>query len=232
MRLNSNKFLIVLKNLDDLSFFKNRKWDKVYSNNTVSYLNYEIWKNILNNENINGEAIDKYEFNKFCRYYLTEIEINILFNRINKKSRCINFDEFNEFMEFLSEKDYLLCINCLEPDGDTETPNEDVEPDGDTETPNEDPDPEPEIETETTNEDVEPDGDTETTNEDPDPEPDGETETTNEDPDSEPDGDTETTNEDVEPEPEDKKVGLIKKKLHDINNFFKNKISIFFNIFK
>ena len=113
MRLNSNKFLIVLKNLDHLSFFKNRKWDDIYSNNTVSYLNYEIWKNILNNENIKGEAIDKYEFNKFCRYYLTEIEINILFNRINKKSRCINYDEFNEFMEFLSEKDYLLCINCL-----------------------------------------------------------------------------------------------------------------------
>ena len=130
MRLNSNKFLLVLKNLEDLSFFKNRKWDKVYSNKTVSYINYEIWKNILNDKNIKGEAIDKYEFNNFCRYYLTEIEINILFNRINKKSRCINFDEFNEFMEFLSEKDYLLCINCLElePEGDPQTPNEEPEP--------------------------------------------------------------------------------------------------------
>ena len=204
MRLNSNKFLLVLKNLDDLSFFKNRKWDKVYSNNTVSYLNYEIWKNILNNENINGEAIDKYEFNNFCKYYLTDNEINILFNRINKKSRCINFDEFNEFLEFLSEKDYLLCINCLEPEVDPQTPevDPDVEDEGDLQTPKE--------ETE-----GDPHGDPQT--------PEGDLQT----PKKEPKGDPETPKEEHEPE----KTGFIKK-LHNINNFFKNKISIFFNIFK
>ena len=198
MRLNSNKFLLVLKNLEDLSFFKNRKWDKVYSNKTVSYINYEIWKNILNDKNIKGEAIDKYEFNNFCRYYLTEIEINILFNRINKKSRCINFDEFNEFMEFLSEKDYLLCISCLEPEKEEPSTPESSEKE------------EPSTPDSKKGEPSVPDSDKE--------EP------------SVPDSDKEEPS--VPDSEKEKNNGGLIKKLHYINNFFKNKIRIFFNIFK
>ncbi len=68
----------------------------------------------LFHEYINGKEIDKNEFFNFCNYYCTKEKSESLFNKINQRSRSINFLEFEEFLEIIDFKDYNQIMNSLE----------------------------------------------------------------------------------------------------------------------
>lgn len=138
MKLNENKLVFALKNSKVPSLFQHRTWSTDYNNKTVCYWNHLLWEKILETKYIKGNAIDKDAFYNLCRFFITYEECLILFKRINMKSKCINFKEFDIFLECLDITDYDNIIGSLEPEqGDPVTP--DIEPEPDPE-----PEPEPE----------------------------------------------------------------------------------------
>lgn len=133
MKLNENKLVFALKNSKVPSLFQHRTWSTDYNNKTVCYWNHLLWEKILETKYIKGNAIDKDEFYNLCRFFITYEECLILFKRINMKSKCINFKEFDIFLECLDITDYDNIIGSLEPEpepepdqGDPVTP--DIEP--------------------------------------------------------------------------------------------------------
>jgi hypothetical protein len=171
MKLNKSKFIYILKNLEYPSVSKKRNWDTMYNNKTSTFWNNLLWNAILEESNITGKSIDRYEFYTFCDYYCNNHNANIIFNSINNKSRCIHLNEFEEYLEKLDDKDYINILKCLnlyntniqsqpkteqkpeaEPKPETEVESEIIiepepEPEPETETETE-PEPEPEPETE------------------------------------------------------------------------------------
>jgi hypothetical protein len=114
MLLNRCKFINALASIEINDSNKKRSWDTFYKNNTCNYWNNLIWKKILESDFINGTEIDKYEFFDFCGYYCNKEKSEALFNRINQRSRSINFLEFEDFLEIIDFKDYNKIMNSLE----------------------------------------------------------------------------------------------------------------------
>ena len=97
MLLNRRNFINALASIEINDSNKKRTWDTFYKNNTCNYWNNLIWKKILESDFINGTEIDKYEFFDFCGYYCNKEKSEALFNKINQRSRSINFLEFEDF---------------------------------------------------------------------------------------------------------------------------------------
>lgn len=117
MKLDKKKFIQILLNLKSYSESKKREWLTMYKGKTCAYWNGIIWKEIINDKNIKGQAIDKYEFFNYIKGICNnQITCNILFDRINNKSKCINLYEFESFLELIEENDYCDIINCLKED--------------------------------------------------------------------------------------------------------------------
>lgn len=114
MLLNKRKFINCLANIEVSDSNKKRSWDTFYKNNTCTHWNNLLWKKILESEFINGKEIDKYEFIDFCGYYCNKQKSEALFNKINQRSRSINFLEFEDFLEIIDFKDYNKIMNSLE----------------------------------------------------------------------------------------------------------------------
>ncbi len=114
MLLNKRKFINCLAGIEVTDSQKKRSWDTFYKNNTCTHWNNLLWKKILESEFINNKEIDKYEFINFCEYYCTKEKSESLFNKINQRSRSINFLEFEDFLEIIDNNDYNRLINSLE----------------------------------------------------------------------------------------------------------------------
>jgi len=114
MLLNRCKFINALASIEINDSNKKRSWDTFYKNNTCNYWNNLIWKKILESDFINGTEIDKYEFFDFCGYYCNKEKSEALFNKINQRSRSINFLEFEDFLEIIDFNDYNKIMNSLE----------------------------------------------------------------------------------------------------------------------
>ena len=116
MKFNKVIFINALNNVNSISIFRQRGWDTFFGNKTVSFLNWELWSQILNDDSIHGHAIDLNEFYDFCKYYLTFKESKNLFNRINKKTKCMHYNEFNDFLNLLDDVDYANIMLSLQPE--------------------------------------------------------------------------------------------------------------------
>lgn len=114
MLLNKHNFINALASIEVTDYKKKRSWDTFYKNNTCNYWNNLLWKKILESDFINGKEIDKNEFFEFCNYYCTKEKSESLFNKINQRSRSINFLEFEDFLEIIDFKDYNQIMNSLE----------------------------------------------------------------------------------------------------------------------
>jgi len=114
MLLNRRNFINALASIEIIDSNKKRSWDTFYKNNTCTYWNNILWKKILESDFINGKEIDKYEFFDFCGYYCNKEQSEALFNKINQRSRSINFLEFEDFLETIDFKDYNKIMNSLE----------------------------------------------------------------------------------------------------------------------
>ena len=107
-------FIFILKNIKKPSFFRKRNWDDIYYNKTVSFWNYLIWIELLEYLNINNSCLNYQNFYTLLKFYLSDNEINKLYNYINVTSKCINFDEFDTFLECISEEEYLKLLNSFD----------------------------------------------------------------------------------------------------------------------
>ena len=116
MKFKIINFIFILKNIEKPSFFRKRNWDDIYYNKTVSFWNYLIWIELLKYLKINNSCLNYQNFNSLLKFYISDNEINKLYNYINVKSKCINLDEFDIFLECISEEEYLKLLNCFDND--------------------------------------------------------------------------------------------------------------------
>lgn len=116
MKLNHIKLLNILYNLESINLRKKREQNNNYRNMTINYWNTLLWEKILEDKCIKGYGIDLCEFNNYCEKYCNccEEDIERIFYIINKKSKCILFPEFEDFLLHLDNHDYINIINCLE----------------------------------------------------------------------------------------------------------------------
>lgn len=113
MKLNKSKFIYILKNIKYPSLNKKRTWNTIYNNKTTTFWNNLLWNAILEDSNLIGTSIDRYEFYNFCDYYCNTDDANRIFDSINNKSRCIYLNEFEEYLAKLDNKDYINILKCL-----------------------------------------------------------------------------------------------------------------------
>ncbi len=114
MLLNRAKLVNALKNVDISSLTKKRDSNTQYNNKNCSYWNNLLWTKILEDQNIFGSSINKYEFHTFCGYYCSKEDCEKIFSNINQTSRSILFNEFENFLEKLYIEDYEKLMDCLE----------------------------------------------------------------------------------------------------------------------
>ena len=123
MQLNIEKLQQILLSIDDISLVKQRDWDKTYYHIENKNLldvppfccnyNDKIWNCLLKKFPNQGGALDIYEFNNIFNK-LSHSDVKIIFNKINIKSKCIQYDEFDDFLCHIDEKKYVEILNCLE----------------------------------------------------------------------------------------------------------------------
>ena len=123
MILNKTKLLLVFKKINTISLFRKREWDKIYNKMSVFDINYELWCNILKDCNIKDYKINIDEFYNYAKIFFSYDETLKLFAKINLKSKYISFEDFNYFLEKISEEQYLVLINSLEPKKNQEENN-------------------------------------------------------------------------------------------------------------
>ena len=123
MILNKTKLLLVFKKINTISLFRKREWDKIYNKMSVFDINYELWCNILKDCNIKDYKINIDEFYNYAKIFFSYDETLKLFAKINLKSNYISFEDFNYFLEKISEEQYLVLINSLEPEKNQEENN-------------------------------------------------------------------------------------------------------------
>lgn len=123
MILNKTKLLLVFKKINTISLFRKREWDKIYNKMSVFDINYELWCNILKDCNIKDYKINIDEFYNYAKIFFSYDETLKLFAKINLKSNYISFEDFNYFLEKISEEQYLVLINSLEPKKNQEENN-------------------------------------------------------------------------------------------------------------
>ena len=93
---------------------KKREWLSIYNQKTCAYWNGIIWNEIINDKNIKGKGIDRNVFYNYIKDVCNdEVKSNILFSKINIKSKSINLYEFEFFLELIEDNEYYDIINCL-----------------------------------------------------------------------------------------------------------------------
>ena len=116
MKLNCGNFVNALVNVQDPFVSPVRSWDTEFNERMCTFWNNALWDNFMAHKEIFGTVVDRYEFYNFCGTYCTCDESKEIFDKINVKSRCINYVEFEDFLEKLCDEDYGKIINCLELD--------------------------------------------------------------------------------------------------------------------
>ena len=79
------------------------------------YWNTLIWSTILDNRNISGTTIDKYELIDMFSNYLKRDEVIELFSIINTKRRSISQREFTDFIQHIDDPSYITLVNLFKP---------------------------------------------------------------------------------------------------------------------
>ena len=124
MKLNCGNFVNALVNVQDPFVSPVRSWDTEFNERMCIFWNNALWDNIMEHDEVFGTVVDRYEFYNFCGTYCTCDESKKIFDKINVRSRCINYVEFEDFLEKLCDEDYGKIINCLELDQELELEQE------------------------------------------------------------------------------------------------------------
>lgn len=116
MMLSKPKFIQVLKNINHLQIYQQRQWDTIYKNKTCKYWNALLYYKFIEDDSIYGISI---EYNEFCLYFntLQDEKIKSLFGFMkNNNGESIFLNDFEHFLNHLSNIEYNNLMNCLEKD--------------------------------------------------------------------------------------------------------------------
>jgi hypothetical protein len=124
MSLNIIKLQNILLDVSEVSISPVRQWDENYEHLNNSYLlgqaamcstyNYALWKVLLESRENQGNALDRFELiNIFDTLPLESVDE--IYKKINVRSKCITFDEFDDFLTKVDEEVYVELMMCLEP---------------------------------------------------------------------------------------------------------------------
>lgn len=123
MILNKNKLYIAFKYISPVSFFIQRNIYYNYNSKNLKQWSNILWLNLLYEMkyNSNSKKIYKKDFNKFVLYFLTDFEIDNIFNYICNGTNYIcngtnyfTYDNLVRFLLIINENDYKLIINSFE----------------------------------------------------------------------------------------------------------------------
>lgn len=116
MMLSKPKFIQVLKNINHLQIYQQRQWDTIYKNKTCKYWNALLYYKFIEDDSIYGISI---EYNEFCLYFntLQDEKIKLLFRFMkNNNGDSIFLNDFEHFLNHLTNIEYNNLMNCLEKD--------------------------------------------------------------------------------------------------------------------
>lgn len=116
MMLSKPKFIQVLKNINHLQIYQQRYWDTIYKNKTCKYWNALLYYKFIEDDSIYGISI---EYNEFCLYFntLQDEKIKLLFRFMkNNNGDSIFLNDFEHFLNHLTNIEYNNLMNCLEKD--------------------------------------------------------------------------------------------------------------------
>ena len=116
MMLSKPKFIQVLKNINHLQIYQQRHWNSVYKNKTCKYWNALLYYKFIEDDTIYGISVD---FKEFSLYFKTlqDEKIKQLFRFMkNNSGNAIFLNDFEDFLNHLSNTDYNNLMNCLEKD--------------------------------------------------------------------------------------------------------------------
>ena len=114
--LCKSKFIQALKNINHLQIYQQRQWNTIYKNKPCQYWNSLLYYSLLDDGYIYGISID---FKDFCIYFntLEDTKIKQLFNFMkNNMNDSIFLNDFDNFLNYISNKDYNNLMNCIERD--------------------------------------------------------------------------------------------------------------------
>lgn len=81
---------------------------------TIESYVWMVWGELLKDENVMGTAIDKYEWGNLFKAVTEDTEfVERLFKQINRKSKCINYPEFLQYILLLDDTDLKIFTLCL-----------------------------------------------------------------------------------------------------------------------
>ena len=114
--LCKQKFIQALKNINHLQIYQQRQWNTMYKNKTCKYWNAFLYYNFIEDYTIYGISVDFKEFELYFNT-LEDKKIKQLFNLMkNNMGDSIFLNDFDIFLNHLSNKDYDNLMNCLERD--------------------------------------------------------------------------------------------------------------------
>lgn len=113
-RVDTSAFLIALTSIQSPSMEVKRSWDTYYRGSTCAVWNYRLWLAVLAVDEINGDCIDKYEFERLDsdNKYLTS-QLDKVFNSMNSSSRSLQYSEFDCFLSLISFYEYDRLMDTL-----------------------------------------------------------------------------------------------------------------------
>lgn len=117
--LDKQQLLDFMKGITNPGLKKKNMLDKIHipvfnKKITIESYAWMVWGELLKDENVMGTAIDKYEWGNLFKDVTEDTEfVERLFKQINRKSKCINYPEFLQYILLLDDTDLKIFTLCL-----------------------------------------------------------------------------------------------------------------------
>ena len=113
-QIDTSAFLIALTAIKSPSMDVKRTWDTYYRGSTCAVWNYRLWQAVLAVDSVNGESIDRHEFERLDsdNAYLTS-QLDRVFDSINSNSKCLQYAEFDCFLSLIDFEEYDRLMDTL-----------------------------------------------------------------------------------------------------------------------
>ena len=101
-QIDSAAFMNALCSIEAPSLTVKRTWDSYYRGSTCAVWNYRLWLAVLAVDGINGDCIDRNEFEKLGgdnAYLLSQVDK--VFNSLNSSSKSLQYSEFDCFLSLI-----------------------------------------------------------------------------------------------------------------------------------
>ena len=118
--INKLKLFNLIKSIENPSLKKHDMMEKIFVKSlerevSLEYYTWTVWEKMLKDKSMIGTAINKYEWNNYFKDYSNDnVLLTKLFNKLNNKSKCINYEEFLNFFISLDNKDIDIFCSVLE----------------------------------------------------------------------------------------------------------------------